>query len=676
MKKTLLFIVMLIITSAIFAQAPQAINYQAVARDANGNLIANQDISFRLSILQGGPLGTLVYSESHVETSDQFGMVTLEIGRGTAISGVFTDISWGTDSYYLKTEMDPTGGTSYQEMGTSQFLSVPYAFWADTTRYALGSGQTCGMDICYDNHVPGTGAGRIIFADKGPVEIRVPFGFWNCGIHSEIFDPLNAFNSITAKSCGKGMAGYFFTNGTGHALKADLNSVFSTSNAFYAVANGDGAAGYFENSNAVGPGSGGHAIYAKVTNGGNPSNAIYAETNGTGDAGYFENSNVNSGRAILGQIINAANDYSAISGKTNGGGFGVFGLSGAEIPAGDGAAVVAGVGGESILRPGVAGYSRDSDGVHGGTRRTGTYYDDGNPTTIDAGIHGEPALTVDTEDGDNFGVVGTQSNYNSTGVLGIGGAKGHGVVGIPGGHEGFTTAGIRGFTRETDPGFPAWPPSYFPLKPVENKEQIGVFGQAWNFTGVWGESRYKFGVIGTAGVFQTLGAIIAGLPALQSAGIYGYASEDGRIGVIGRSIAVGPTISSGVRAIGNGAAESAAALTLDNGAVRVAGNSRAAGKVTTGNNWINDPWSRPGGNGHTHQTGYYTNITINNDLIIPGSFIQLTVEKITSCLYCHYFAHIDQIGTGFVNVVVTCVGDTQPPGPVYVHYWIVNPEPE
>ena len=156
------------LASAVFAQVPQAINYQAVARDAAGNLIANQNISFRMSILQGGPAGTVVYSESHLETSNQFGVVTLEIGWGTVITGVFADISWGTNTYYLKTEMDPTGGTNYQEMGTSEFLSVPYSFYADksgTANVALNVTPHNTLDMAYDEG--GAGAGRIITADAG-----------------------------------------------------------------------------------------------------------------------------------------------------------------------------------------------------------------------------------------------------------------------------------------------------------------------------------------------------------------------------------------------------------------------------------------------------------------------------------------------------------------------------
>ena len=146
MKKIcfLLWMLTACITS-IFAQTPEAINYQAVARDNNGNLIANQEIRLRVSILRGSASGTVVYSESHLKTTNDFGLATLSIGTGTVISGSFPSIRWGDDAYYLQTEMDPAGGTDFQLMGTSQFVSVPFALYAKTaasggTTYTEGSG--------------------------------------------------------------------------------------------------------------------------------------------------------------------------------------------------------------------------------------------------------------------------------------------------------------------------------------------------------------------------------------------------------------------------------------------------------------------------------------------------------------------------------------------------------
>ncbi|MBL4755420.1 MAG: tail fiber domain-containing protein, partial [Flavobacteriales bacterium] len=62
-----------------------------------------------------------------------------EIGSGSPVSGNFTTIDWGADLHFLKVEMDETGGSNYQLMGTSQLLSVPYALFADSAGAAPAS---------------------------------------------------------------------------------------------------------------------------------------------------------------------------------------------------------------------------------------------------------------------------------------------------------------------------------------------------------------------------------------------------------------------------------------------------------------------------------------------------------------------------------------------------------
>ena len=112
------------------AQAPQKMSYQAVIRNASNVLIANTNVGMRISVLQGSPTGSAVYTEAQTATTNANGLVTLEIGAGTVVRGIFSSIAWGTNTYYIKTETDPTGGTNYTITGTSQFLSVPYALFA------------------------------------------------------------------------------------------------------------------------------------------------------------------------------------------------------------------------------------------------------------------------------------------------------------------------------------------------------------------------------------------------------------------------------------------------------------------------------------------------------------------------------------------------------------------
>jgi hypothetical protein len=122
-----------LMTSIVFAQSPMAFKYQAVARTSSGNLITNQLVAFRISVLQGSPSGTLLYQERHTTNTNNYGLANLDIGNGTVLSGIFSSINWSLGQMYIKVELDPLGGTSYQNMGTTQLLSVPYALHSMTS---------------------------------------------------------------------------------------------------------------------------------------------------------------------------------------------------------------------------------------------------------------------------------------------------------------------------------------------------------------------------------------------------------------------------------------------------------------------------------------------------------------------------------------------------------------
>ncbi len=138
MKKLLLSIS--IATTAVFAyaQAPQGINYQAVVRDAGGNELANQAVSLRMTILENNT--TAVYQETHSATTNDFGLVNLVIGQGSATQGAFNVIDWSTGNYFAQTEVDASGGTNYSLMGSQQLMSVPYALYAETSGSAGPTG--------------------------------------------------------------------------------------------------------------------------------------------------------------------------------------------------------------------------------------------------------------------------------------------------------------------------------------------------------------------------------------------------------------------------------------------------------------------------------------------------------------------------------------------------------
>lgn len=138
MKRFTLTILIGLIGAMIFflpwqagAQAPQAINYQAVVRNSSGDLITNQQVSFRIGIVKESINGTLAYCETHNKTTNQFGLVSLKIGTGIIESGSFEDINWSTSNYFTRVEFDETGNANYRLMGTSQIMSVPYALYSE-----------------------------------------------------------------------------------------------------------------------------------------------------------------------------------------------------------------------------------------------------------------------------------------------------------------------------------------------------------------------------------------------------------------------------------------------------------------------------------------------------------------------------------------------------------------
>jgi|GEM_PF-1011714 len=131
MKK--IFLVLLLTSFAVLAQAPQLISYQGMAYDSNNAPITDRDIAVRISILNTVPIGAPIYSERHTTKTNMQGLYNLRIGGGTVISGTFASIPWGTDNKFLKVDVDLNNGTNYTLSGTSQFLSVPYALHSGST---------------------------------------------------------------------------------------------------------------------------------------------------------------------------------------------------------------------------------------------------------------------------------------------------------------------------------------------------------------------------------------------------------------------------------------------------------------------------------------------------------------------------------------------------------------
>ncbi|GEM_PF-2435092 len=124
MKNLFLFVVAILFAASVFAQAPEQFNYQAVLRDAGGNVVASASKTLVVNVLQTSSSGASVYQETHTVTTTPQGVVNLKIGGGTVNSGVFANINWGTNNYFIKVTVDGV------DISAGQLLSVPYALYA------------------------------------------------------------------------------------------------------------------------------------------------------------------------------------------------------------------------------------------------------------------------------------------------------------------------------------------------------------------------------------------------------------------------------------------------------------------------------------------------------------------------------------------------------------------
>ncbi len=128
----------LLLSHQLFAQVPQSFSYQAVAYDSGGELLITQSVGVKILILDGSVTGTILYEETHITTTNDYGIFTLKVGEGTSIIGNFSTIDWGGSLKFLDIFLDPDGGTSYTHVGTIQLVSVPYSLHAATANEVRG----------------------------------------------------------------------------------------------------------------------------------------------------------------------------------------------------------------------------------------------------------------------------------------------------------------------------------------------------------------------------------------------------------------------------------------------------------------------------------------------------------------------------------------------------------
>jgi uncharacterized protein (TIGR02145 family) len=151
MKTLISLFALSFIACTAIAQSPQKFSYQSVIRNTGNQLVINQSVGVKISILQGSATGSAVYAETHNPLTNANGLATLEIGGGTVLSGNFANINWANGPYFVKTETDLNGGSNYTITSTTQLLSVPYALYSGN---GIPVGGTNGQFLTNCNGVP------------------------------------------------------------------------------------------------------------------------------------------------------------------------------------------------------------------------------------------------------------------------------------------------------------------------------------------------------------------------------------------------------------------------------------------------------------------------------------------------------------------------------------------
>ncbi len=174
MKNRLLFLLLAFgISGSMLAQSvPQGFNYQSIVRDnSTGMPLANQTVTLLFLLRSGAPNGPVAYSEKQVISTNQFGLVNLVIGQGVPVSGEFSTINWGGGAKYLSVSVE-TSPNQFQDLGSSQLMSVPYALYSQTSGSGSGSGGSDNWGTQTVQTTPvlagnGTGSSPLSIAQQG-----------------------------------------------------------------------------------------------------------------------------------------------------------------------------------------------------------------------------------------------------------------------------------------------------------------------------------------------------------------------------------------------------------------------------------------------------------------------------------------------------------------------------
>ena len=128
-RSLLLSIIASIATMAAVAQ-PEGFSYQAVVRNAQGELVSDANVGLRITLTDESGR-QVMYRETHTIATNAYGVLTAIVGTGQAEGGATLDsVDWAGGNVWMRVEIDAAGGTSYTDMGLTKLQSVPYAYFA------------------------------------------------------------------------------------------------------------------------------------------------------------------------------------------------------------------------------------------------------------------------------------------------------------------------------------------------------------------------------------------------------------------------------------------------------------------------------------------------------------------------------------------------------------------
>ena len=113
------------------------ISYQAVVRDETSAIVTNSDVGFKLIIRNDSNQGSIVYSETHTVTTNDFGLVNLFLGNGSQTSATtYSSVDWSDGPCFLEIQLDIENSGTYTTMGTQQMVAVPFSNYSTTSSQA------------------------------------------------------------------------------------------------------------------------------------------------------------------------------------------------------------------------------------------------------------------------------------------------------------------------------------------------------------------------------------------------------------------------------------------------------------------------------------------------------------------------------------------------------------